>query len=201
MSAKVIIFSGPSGTGKGAICSELIRRKHYAFSVSCTTRAPRAGETDGESYCFISQDEFDGMVRDGCFLEYVRKYGNSYGTPKKQIEEKLASGTNVILDIEMEGAFNIKRAYPEALLIFVLPPSLKVLHDRLIGRCSESLEQIRLRQTEIQKEIAQIGKYDYYVVNEDIRSSVDAVERIVSGEGEEYRVTDPDMLIERYKED
>lgn len=201
MSGKIIVCSGPSGTGKGSICSELLKKDDYAFSVSFTTRAPRNGEVEGKSYHFVSQEEFDKTVEEGGFLEYVQKYGNSYGTPKKQILDKIADGTNILLDIEMKGALNIKKVCPEAILIFVLPPSLKALHDRLLGRKSESPEQIEIRQKEIQKEIAQIGKYDYYVVNEDIAASAAAVERIVRGCGEEYRVTEPQKLIDRYKEE
>jgi len=201
MSGKLIIFSGPSGTGKGSILNELINRGGYEFSVSMTTRAPRPGEVDGKSYYFVSQDEFDKAIENGGFLEYVHKFGNSYGTPKQQILDKMARGINVILDIEMEGALNVKRMYPEAILIFVLPPNLKVLHDRLTGRGSENQEQIANREKEIQKEIAQIVNYDYYVVNDEIKAAADRVEKIVAGSSEEYRILEPEKLMERYREE
>lgn len=201
MAGKLIVFSGPSGTGKGSVCGELIKRGGYEFSVSMTTRAPRPGEVDGVSYYFVSQQAFDETVKKGGFLEYVHKFEKSYGTPKKQILDKMARGTNVILDIEMEGALNVKKIYPEAILIFVLPPNLKVLKDRLVGRGSETAEQIAIRQKDIQKEIAQIENYDYYIVNDEINAAADRVEKIVSGNGQEYRITDPKTLIAKYKED
>ena len=201
MSGKLIVFSGPSGTGKGSILNELINRGGYEFSVSMTTRAPRPGEVDGQSYYFVSQAEFDKNVSEGGFLEYVHKFERSYGTPKKQILDKIAAGTNVILDIEMEGALNVKRMYPEAILIFVLPPSLKVLHERLLGRGSETAEQIANREKDIQKEIAQIVNYDYYVMNDEIISAADRVEKIVQGQGEKYRINEPERLMEKYREE
>ncbi len=201
MPGKLIIISGPSGAGKGSILTELINKDGYSFSVSMTTRAPRLGEVDGVNYYFVSQEEFDKTIHEDGFLEYVHKFERSYGTPKKQILEKIASGTNIILDIEMEGALNVKRLYPDAILLFVLPPNLKILHERLLGRGSESVEQIKNREKDIQKEIAEIVNYDYYVVNDEINAAVERVERIVSGEGEEYRIIDPQAIIDKYKEE
>ena len=201
MAGKLFIFSGPSGAGKGTILNELIKKDNFQFSVSMTTRKPRPGEVDGESYYFVSQEKFDETIKENGFLEYVHKFEKSYGTPKKPILDMMAKGQNVILDIEMEGALNVKKLYPEAILIFVLPPNLQVLKERLLGRHSESEEQIAIRQKDIQKEIAQIVNYDYYVINDEIEKAVSAVEEIAAGNGEKYRILDPQGLIERYKED
>ena len=201
MAGKLFVFSGPSGAGKGTILNELIKKDDFVFSVSMTTRKPRPGEVDGESYYFVSQEKFDETIKNGGFLEYVHKFEKSYGTPKEPILKMLAEGKHVILDIEMEGALNVKKLYPEAVLIFVLPPSLEVLKERLLGRGSETAQQIAVRQKDIQKEIAQIEKYDYYIVNEDISTCVAAVEAIAAGNGEKYKVNDPQGIINRYKED
>ena len=201
MAGTLFVFSGPSGAGKGTILNELIKNDDFVFSVSMTTRKPRPGEVDGESYYFVSQEVFDETIKNGGFLEYVHKFEKSYGTPKEPILKMLSEGKHVILDIEMEGALNVKSIYPEAVLIFILPPNLKVLKERLIGRGSETAEQIAVRQKDIQKEIAQIEKYDYYIVNEDISTCVVAVEAIAAGNGEKYKVNDPQGIINRYKED
>ena len=200
MEGKLLVFSGPSGVGKGSILNELLTRKNYSFSVSMTTRSPRPGEVDGVSYYFVSQEKFDQTIEEGGFLEYVHKFEKSYGTPKKPILDMMAAGKNVILDIEMEGAFNIKRMFPETLLIFILPPDLETLKERLLGRGSETPEQIAVRQKDIQKEIAQIVNYDYYVVNDTIKAAADTIDLIVSGKGENYKIVNPQELINKYKE-
>ena len=201
MAGKLFVFSGPSGAGKGTILNELIKKDDFVFSVSMTTRKPRPGEVDGVSYYFVTQEQFDETIKNEGFLEYVHKFEKSYGTPKEPILKMLAEGKHVILDIEMEGALNVKRIFPEAVLIFILPPSLEVLKARLLGRGSETEEQIAVRQKDIQKEIAQIEKYDYYIVNDEISKCVAAVEAIASGNGDKYKVNDPQGLINRYKED
>lgn len=200
MEGKLLVFSGPSGVGKGSILNELLNRENYSFSVSMTTRSPRPGEVDGVSYYFVSQEKFDQTIEEGGFLEYVHKFEKSYGTPKKPILDMMAAGKNVILDIEMEGAFNIKRMFPETLLIFILPPDLETLKERLQGRGSETPEQIAVRQKDIQKEIAQIVNYDYYVVNDTIKAAADTIDLIVSGKGENYKIVNPQELINKYKE-
>ena len=200
MEGKLLVFSGPSGVGKGSILNELLTRKNYSFSVSMTTRSPRPGEVDGVSYYFVSQEKFDQTIEEGGFLEYVHKFEKSYGTPKKPILDMMAAGKNVILDIEMEGAFNVKKLFPKTMLIFILPPDLKTLHDRLEGRGSETQEQIEIRQKDIQKEIAQIVNYDYYVVNDTIKAAADTIDLIVSGKGENYKIVNPQELINKYKE-
>ena len=198
--ANLYVFSGPSGAGKGTICEELKKSGKFGFSVSMTTRKPRPGEKEGVDYFFVSQEKFDETIAQGGFLECVHKFEKSYGTPKQAVLDMINQGKDVILDIEMEGALNVKKMYNEAILIFVLPPNLKALHDRLLGRHSETEEQIAIRQKDIQKEIAQIVNYDYYIVNDKIEKSVQDAWEIVSGEGEKHRVIDPQGLIDRYKE-
>lgn len=190
MDAKLLIISGPSGCGKGSICRELLKRNGFWFSVSATTRPPREGEIDGVHYFFVSQQRFDEMIEQGELLEYVRKYKRSYGTPKTPMLEHLAKGQIVVLEIEMIGALNVKKVYPEAELIFIIPPSLETLHERLLTRGTESEEQINIRTLEIKKELEEIVKYDYYVVNDDLMKAVSDVEAIAYGNGEEFRINE-----------
>ena len=199
--AKLLVFSGPSGTGKGTILNKLIAKGNYSFSVSMTTRLPRPGEVDGREYYFVSKDVFKKTIAEGGLLEYVDKFENFYGTPKAPILEMLAKGQNIILDIEMQGALNVKKAYPEAVLVFVLPPSLAILRERLLGRGTETPEQVAVRTADIKKELAFIKDYDYYIVNENLDDAVSCVEDIVSGQGETHRVSDPEFIIKKYMEE
>src|SRR5665647_2184098 len=143
---RLFVLSGPSGAGKGTICKELIKREDLELSISMTTRTPREMEEHGSSYYFVSEEEFQKTIDEGGFLEYAKIYDHCYGTPKKPVLDMLAQGKDIILEIEMQGAFQIKTVYPAGTLIFVLPPSLAELRKRLIARGTEDEEEIRLRQ-------------------------------------------------------
>ncbi|MCQ2565496.1 MAG: guanylate kinase [Clostridia bacterium] len=179
---RLYVLSGPSGTGKGTICKAVMAQgdPELALSVSMTTRAPREGEIDGVSYYFVTQEEYDKTVAEDGFLEHAGIYGNCYGTPKAPALEKLESGIDVILEIEMQGAMQVKRAYPDARLIFVLPPSLDILRNRLRGRGTENEEQLQRRTASALEEIQKIADYDYYVVNDELEGAVARVNAIIS---------------------
>ena len=182
---KVFVISGPSGVGKGTLCTELM--KLYpdlaATTVSVTTRAPRPGETDGVHYYFRSDEEFDRMLAGDLFLETVDKFTHRYGTLFSEVERVLAAGKNVILEIEMIGGANVKKRIPDAVLIFILPPTLSALTDRIVGRGSESAEQIRIRQAQVETEFDQAKPYEYFVVNDDLDLAVEKVKAIIVAEG------------------
>lgn len=163
----MIVISGPAGSGKGTVNAHLLATGDFVYSVSATTRAPRPGETDGVNYHFISREDFLSRIDSGAMLEYTEYCGNFYGTPLKEAEEILASGKNLILEIEVEGARNVKKAYPDAVLIMLLPPSFAVQEARLRGRGTETEEKIRLRLERTREEIAQASVYDYVVYNHD----------------------------------
>jgi guanylate kinase len=179
---KLFVLSGPSGAGKGTICKEIVKREGIGLSVSMTTRAPRGVEEHGRSYYFVSEEEFQRTIDEGGFLEYANIYGNSYGTPKKPVMDYLASGRDMILEIEMQGAFQVKTVYPDGILIFVLPPSLEELKNRLIARGTEDEREIQKRLQATLNEIALIHEYDYYVINGDLEEAVDRVRAIIVAE-------------------
>ena len=163
----LIVVSGPAGSGKGTVNGHLLKTEEFAYSVSATTRAPRPGEVDGVNYHFITREEFLERIDSGKMLEYTEYCGNFYGTPLKEAEEILESGKNLILEIEVEGAANVKRLYPEAVLILLLPPSFSVQEQRLRGRGTETEEKITQRLQRTREEIAIADFYDYVVVNHD----------------------------------
>lgn len=164
-----LVLSGPSGCGKGTIVKALLRKypELFALSVSATTREPRPGEVHGVQYYFIDRKEFEGRIADGQILEYTEYCGNYYGTPKKELYERTMRGINVILEIEVEGAMNIRRLCPEAVLIYVLPPDADSLEARLRGRGTNTEEDIRARLATAREEIRFLPEYDYLVVNDD----------------------------------
>ena len=163
----LIVISGPAGSGKGTVNAHLLARDDFVYSVSATTRAPRPGETDGINYHFITQDDFKRRIENGDMLEYTEYCGNFYGTPKKEAEEVLKSGKNLILEIEVEGAENVKKKYPDAVLVLLLPPSYSVQEQRLRGRGTETEEKITQRLARAKEEILHADSYDYVVYNYD----------------------------------
>ena len=174
------VISAPSGCGKGTILAEIFKRMdNLHYSVSATTRAPRVGEIDGVNYYFSTRDEFENMIRNGGMLEYAEFCGNYYGTPKAKVLEKLDAGISVILEIETIGAMKVKEAYPEAILIFILPPSVDALRQRLIGRGTETMDVIEKRVGEAEAEIKKAYNYDFVIINDDLMEAVDGLETIM----------------------
>ncbi len=171
----LFVMSGPSGTGKGTICNELLRTENIFLSVSATTREKRAGEVDGVTYNYMYKEEFEALIDAGEMLEYAQYNGNYYGTPKRNVEKMLAQGTNVLLEIEPQGALHVKELFPEAVLIFVLPPSMSELKKRLEERGRENEEQIAERLAAAKWEFEQALKYNYIVVNDELQTCVDEV--------------------------
>lgn len=168
----LVVVSGPAGSGKGTVNKQLLDTGDFAFSVSATTRAPRPGEVDGINYHFISKEEFEKRIETGDMIEYTSYCGNYYGTPRKEVEEVLAAGKNIILEIEVNGAVNVKKQYPDALMILLLPPSFAVQEARLRGRGTETEEKILARLAETKNEVARFGEYEYVVYNHEGASDV-----------------------------
>lgn len=179
----LIILSGFAGSGKGTIIKELLEKyDNYALSVSATTRAPREGEVEGVHYFFKTEEEFKKMIAEGELLEYANYVGNYYGTPRAYVKQQLAAGKNVILEIETEGALNIKREYPDAVLIFVMPPSVEEIHNRLLRRGTETEEVIEKRMRKAGIEISAVDRYDYLMINDVLSESVELFNAIVSSQ-------------------
>ncbi len=178
---KLLIISGFSGVGKGTVVKRLLDMyKNYAISVSATTRKPREGEIDGKSYFFKTVDEFKTMIDKNEFLEYAQYVNNYYGTPKAYVEQQLSKGNNVILEIEVVGACNVKKIYSDAVMIFIVPPNAKELCDRLTFRGTEAANVIRERLTRAVDEADDVEKYDYVVVNDTIENCVDTINDIAN---------------------
>ena len=166
---KLIVISAPSGCGKSTVVHALMdRRPNLRFSISATTRAPRDGEVDGKDYFFVTRERFEEMIAQEEFLEYASYVDNYYGTPNKALNEQLAEGYDVILDIETQGAFQVKQKRPDALMIFLMPPSFEELERRLVGRGKDSPEVIKNRLKVAEYECSLAGKYDYVIVNDDV---------------------------------
>lgn len=177
----LIAISGPSGVGKGTIVKRLLQKEGYALSVSCTTRSPREGEVNGREYFFISKPEFVNLINTGGLLEYSNHFENYYGTPKKFVEDRLKTH-DVILEIECDGAFQVKKVHPEIVLIMIAPPSVDELKRRLAGRGSESAEKMERRLARMEYELSQADKYDYTVINDDLDIAVKEIENIIKRE-------------------
>lgn len=180
----LLIISGPSGVGKGTVINRLFEMDgNLYFSVSATTRKPRAGEIDGVHYKFKTREEFEHDIETGEMLEHATFSGNYYGTPRSAIEEKLAQGKDVILDIEIQGAKNVKRLMPEAVLVYILPPSIEELKKRLIGRNTEDAESLSRRLHTAYTELHEApDMYDYFIVNDMVDNAAVKIEDIIEGE-------------------
>ena len=176
----LIVVSGFSGSGKGTIMKELLKRyDNYALSISATTRAPREGETDGREYFFKTREEFEKMIAKEELIEYAEYVNNYYGTPRAYVEEQLTAGKDVILEIEIQGALKVKKKFPDTLLLFVTPPSAEELRKRLIGRGTETMEVIEQRMQRAIEESDGMESYDYYVINDDLDTCVKQVHELI----------------------
>ena len=180
----LIVVSGFSGSGKGTIMKELLTRypDTYALSISATTRSPREGEADGREYFFLSKDEFEKMIAKGELIEYAKYVENYYGTPRDYVEKKLDEGKDVILEIEIQGALNVKKMFPDTLLLFVTPPSAEELRKRLVGRGTETMDVIESRMDRACEEAEGMQNYDYLIVNDSLDRCVEEMHSIIQGE-------------------
>ncbi len=179
---QLLVVSGPSGAGKGTICKALIEKNPIWISTSCTTRKPRTGEVDGVNYFFIEREEFLKRIDNDEFLEYAEVYGNFYGTPRSEVLRLLDEGKDVILEIDIQGALKIKSSYPEGVFIFIMPPSMEELRNRITNRGSETPESLKTRLEAAYDEISFASKYDYAVVNDEVDKAVKKIESIIIAE-------------------
>ena len=180
---QIYVLSGPSGVGKGTVVKEVIKNgKDVVLSVSATTRSPREGEAEGINYFFKTHSEFEKMIEENAFMEWAKFCDNYYGTPKEAVFEKINNGIDVILEIETKGAMKIKESYPESVFIFIAPPSLKELENRLRGRGTETEEVILKRLGEAERELSLAKKYDYIVINDCIKQATDDILTIMKAD-------------------
>ena len=182
MNKKLYVISGSSGVGKGTIIKGFLdRNPQFMLSVSCTTRAPREGEIDGINYFFLSKEEFQSCIDNDKFLEWAEFAGNRYGTKKKYIKQCLNEGKNIILEIDTKGALQVKSKMPEAVLIFIAPPSLQTLESRLRGRHTEDETTIQRRLNEVREELKRAENFDYKIVNDNLENAISELEKIIGG--------------------
>ena len=175
----LIVVSGPAGSGKGTVLSDLIKDENYKYSVSATTRAPRPDEVDGVNYHFLTREGFEARIARGEMLELTEYCGNYYGTPKAPVDQALDEGKNIILEIEVQGALQVKEKMPEAIMIFIMPPNYETLLSRIRGRGTETEEVIQTRMKQSHFEIDNFPKYDYVVVNDDLEKATAQVGNIL----------------------
>ena len=181
----LVVVSGPAGSGKGTVLSHLLADgEQFAYSVSATTRAPRPGEVDGKNYHFLTREEFERRIAAGAMLEYTEYCGNYYGTPLKEAEEVLAAGKNLLLEIEVEGAKNVKARYPDSVTVMLLPPSFAEQERRLRGRGTESEDRILARLQRTREELLRVGDYDYVVYNQSggVEAAAQEIRSIIAAE-------------------
>lgn len=183
MNKKLFVISGSSGVGKGTVLKGFLQKNpNFMLSISCTTRAPRKGEIDGVNYFFVSKEEFQNCIDNNKFLEWAEFAGNRYGTKRKYIRQCLDEGKDIILEIDTQGALQVKKQMPEAVLIFICPPSIETLENRLRGRCTEDEATIQKRLHEVQTELERAEKFDYRVVNDDLENAIKELEQVIIGE-------------------
>ncbi len=196
----LVVVSGFSGAGKGTVMKELLRKyDNYALSVSVTTRSPRPGEEEGREYFFRTKEEFERLIREDALIEYARYVENYYGTPRSYVEQQLSMGKDVILEIEIQGAMKIKEKIPEALLVFVTPPSVEELRNRLVGRGTETAEVIESRMSRAGEEAEGMESYDYILVNDDLEECVERMHQIILSE--HYRMERNAAFVQKIKEE
>ncbi len=205
-SGLLIVVSGFSGAGKGTLMKRLVAEyEDYALSVSMTTRAPREGEVDGREYFFADREQFEKKIKEGGFVEYASYVGNYYGTPRDYVESCMAEGKDVILEIEIQGAMKIKEQYPDAVLLFVMPPSMEVLRSRLIGRGTETEDAVAKRLARAAQEAEGIECYDYLIINDDLELCVTRLHGLLQeahrGIVSEYRPENYRDFIARIREE
>lgn len=188
----LLVLSGPSGSGKGTVSEALMEEnEEIKFSTSVTTRKPRPQEIDGENYFFKTEEEFKQMVEDDALLEYAHVHTNYYGTPKEFVFNEIEKGEIVLLEIDVQGALQVKKKYKEAVFIFLLPPTMEELKNRIIGRGTESEKDIETRFANAFKELDFVGEYDFFVVNDKVEQAVHDIENIIAAEK---------LRVKRYKD-
>lgn len=193
----LIVLSGPSGAGKGTLCDLLLKKiKNLYLSISVTTRQPRNNEKNGVDYLFTSEEDFISKIKNDEFIEWAKVHNNYYGTPKKYVDKLLKEGKDVILEIDTQGAAQIKKKYPEGIFIFIMPPGIKELKKRIIKRGSETEESLNIRIQNARKELRESQKYDYVIVNDDLQEAVSNLSAIIIAE--RCKVSRNRKLLQKY---
>jgi guanylate kinase len=179
----LVVISGPSGTGKGTVCKKLLaERENVRYSVSTTTRKPREGEVEGKNYFFVTESKFLDMLEKDALIEWDKYCDNYYGTPKAFVDQCVEAGTDVILEITVEGALEIKQKYPECVLVFIVPPSLEELRRRIESRATECCDVIEKRLEQAANELKYVAKYDYLILNDSVENAVLNIEKVLDAE-------------------